>query len=204
MSSVHGRITVAPGHRDEPARDDSAQANPTFHRTYQTDTTGRNGLHRTEKSEMFGLNRSCRTSPTECSHLIIPRSWVRSPPALRTRFTVHTRDKYFPIWQTSRDIRWLLSLSTEMYKTQSETGLNGYSSAIDGLICYSLATPICRRQSHRGHLVENRGNTAVERSSLYSEDARESRGGPCHRWRRYRRFFNWTRDVQGRVLVRFA
>src|ERR1039458_10733429 len=44
------------------------------HQTYLTppDTFSRN-------SRPF---RRQRTSPTECSHLIIPRSWVRSPPAL--------------------------------------------------------------------------------------------------------------------------
>jgi len=56
--------------------------NPTFHPTYQTDTTGPNRHHRTKNSDIFGPIRRHRTSPTDCSHLIIPRSWVRSPPAL--------------------------------------------------------------------------------------------------------------------------
>jgi hypothetical protein len=39
---VHGGITVAPGHRDERARDDSAQANPSFFipHTNPTPSTG--------------------------------------------------------------------------------------------------------------------------------------------------------------------
>jgi hypothetical protein len=49
----------------------------------QTDTTGPNRHHRTEYPVIFGLFRCHRTSPTDCSHLIILRSWVRSPPALR-------------------------------------------------------------------------------------------------------------------------
>src|SRR5664280_2153348 len=33
-------------------------------------------------SVILGPNRHHRTIPTDCIHLIIPRSWVRSPPAL--------------------------------------------------------------------------------------------------------------------------
>jgi hypothetical protein len=56
--------------------------NPTFHPTYQSDATGSVRHHRTKESRIPGPNRRHRTSPTVCSHLIIPRSWVRSPPAL--------------------------------------------------------------------------------------------------------------------------
>src|ERR1035438_6539489 len=68
--------------RHEPARDHFHSENPTFHPTYQTDTTGPIRRHRTMNSAFPGRNRHHWTSPTDCSHLIIPRSWVRSPPAL--------------------------------------------------------------------------------------------------------------------------
>ena len=64
-----GSGSVVLGPRTELAHDDSHSENPTFHPTYQTDATGRIRRH--------------RTSPAECSNLIIPRSWVRSPPALQ-------------------------------------------------------------------------------------------------------------------------
>ena len=56
--------------------------NPTFHPTYQSDVTRPIRHHRTKNSDFFGPFRRHRTSPTVCFHLIIPRSWVRSPPAL--------------------------------------------------------------------------------------------------------------------------
>jgi hypothetical protein len=58
-------------------------SNPTFHPTNQTDTTGRIRPHRTKGSTFLGSIRRHRTSPTVSSHLIIPRSWVRSPSALQ-------------------------------------------------------------------------------------------------------------------------
>jgi hypothetical protein len=61
--------------------------NPTFHPTNQSDTTGPIRHHRTKESVITGRNRHHRTSPTVCSHLIIPRSWVRSPPALQRGLT---------------------------------------------------------------------------------------------------------------------
>jgi hypothetical protein len=54
---------------------------PTFHPTYQTDSTGPFRRRRTKGTAIFGLFRRHRTSPTDCSHLIISRSWARSPPA---------------------------------------------------------------------------------------------------------------------------
>src|ERR1700677_4061565 len=52
--------------------------NPTFHPTGQSVSTRRNRPHRTMNEENHGCIRRQRTSPTVCSHLIIPRSWVRS------------------------------------------------------------------------------------------------------------------------------
>src|SRR5664280_3375900 len=55
--------------------------NPTFHPTDQS-ATGPFRHHRTGRSMNLGRIRHHRTSPTICFHLIIPRSWVRSAPAL--------------------------------------------------------------------------------------------------------------------------
>jgi GGDEF domain-containing protein len=71
--------------------------NPTFHPTDHTDATGPIRRHRTKTSAIFGPIRRHRTTPTVCSHLIIPRSWVRSPPALP--FGVMSDD--FPIQNES-------------------------------------------------------------------------------------------------------
>jgi len=56
--------------------------NPTFHPTDPSDSTGSIQRHRTRNAVNLGRNRPHRTIPTDCFHLIIPRSWVRSPPAL--------------------------------------------------------------------------------------------------------------------------
>jgi len=56
--------------------------NPTENPTDETDTTGPNRHHATEKFENSGWIRRHRTDPTDCIRLRIPGSWVRSPPAL--------------------------------------------------------------------------------------------------------------------------
>jgi hypothetical protein len=56
--------------------------NPTLHPTYQADTIGRIRHHRTKDPAILGRILRQGTSPTDCLHLIIPGSWVRSPPAL--------------------------------------------------------------------------------------------------------------------------
>src|ERR1039458_1301875 len=59
----------------------SRYKNRTFHPTNQSDTIGPIRHHRTKTPEIFGPIRRHRTSSTVCSHLIIARSWVQSPPA---------------------------------------------------------------------------------------------------------------------------
>jgi len=60
---------------------------------------------RTKSSEILGPNRHDRTSSNKCSHLIMPRSWVRFPPALLRRFSGDRRFQHLqresPTWQRS-------------------------------------------------------------------------------------------------------
>ena len=51
-----------------PHRADRSE-NPTFHSTFQTDTTGQFRHHRTKTSDIFGPIRRHRTSPAVCFHL---------------------------------------------------------------------------------------------------------------------------------------
>ena len=50
--------------------------------TYHSNPTRRDRPHETGFPLKFGRFRHHKTTPTACCYLIIPRSWVRSPPAL--------------------------------------------------------------------------------------------------------------------------
>jgi len=62
----------------------SPTKNPTLYPTYHSDSTRRDRHHRTRIPENSRRYRHHETIPTVRIHLIIPRSWVRSPPALLT------------------------------------------------------------------------------------------------------------------------
>ena len=89
--------------------------NPTFHLTYHSDTTGQIQHHRTASSLYFGPIRRHQTTPTVCSHLIIPRSWVRSPPALA--FGPRSRS-HSPAGSSLRRITWSVDWSAAVFLTR--------------------------------------------------------------------------------------